>query len=94
MPFLTPQGAGYAFTIGYDGKIAEERDTLTCVRCQRVIHRRAGQRFEDIATLDPNSMKVMCIRHADEDDRRTFIQRIEPEEDRDAQLNVLRRLAL
>lgn len=89
----SPQG--YAVKVDrFTGKVLAECDTFTCIRCNGVIHVPTGKRFEDIATLDTKSMKIMCARHADEDDRRTFIQKVEPEEDRDAQLNVLRKLGL
>lgn len=89
----TPQG--YAVkTDRFTGKVLAECSTYTCIRCNAVIHVPTSVRFEDVATLDYKSLKVMCTKHAGEDDRRTFIQKVEPEEDRDAKLNVLRKLGL
>lgn len=89
----SPQG--YAVKVDrFTGKVLAECETFTCIRCNGVIHVPTNCRFEDVATLDYKSMKIMCVRHANEDDRRTFIQKVEPEEDRDAQLNIFRRLTI
>lgn len=90
-----PRPQGYAQIVDrLTGQTLKECDTYTCVRCTKIIHVPPGVPFEQVATIDRNSNGVMCARHADEDDRRTFIQRVEPQEDIDARLNVFRRLNL
>lgn len=88
-----PQGWA-SLTDRATGKVLKEANTYTCVRCNAVIHVPPGRRFEDVANIDPNTMGVMCARHAGDNDRRSYLQKEEANEDRDARLNVLRKLGL
>lgn len=89
----TPQG--YAVqTDRFTGKVLAECDTYTCNHCQRVIHVPSTERFEARADFCHHCSKVICAKCADAWDKRTFIQKVEQEEDRDAKLNVLRKLGL